>query len=124
MSSKAMALAAILLIVPLAGCLETVGDSSFNGIEYRDPIEAPDFTLVDQDGNNVTLSDYEGKVVVLAFIYTSCPDVCLIISSNLQWAKMNLQEDLADEVVFLSCHHRPRQGHSRALLPVDRGDRV
>ena len=102
MSSKAMALATILLIVPLAGCLETVGDSSFNGIEYRDPIEAPDFTLVDQDGNNVTLSDYEGKVVVLAFIYTSCPDVCLIISSNLQWAKMNLQEDLADEVVFLS----------------------
>ena len=97
-----MALTAILLTVPIAGCLETVGDSSFNGIEYRDPIEAPDFTLVDQHGNNVTLSNYEGKVVVLAFIYTSCPDVCLIISSNLQWAKMNLQEDLVDEVVFLS----------------------
>ena len=94
-----------------------MGDSSFNGIEYRDPIEAPDFTLVDQYGNNVTLSNYEGKVVVLAFIYTSCPDVCLIISSNLQWAKMNLQEDLVDEVVFLSVTIDPaRDTVERCLL--------
>ena len=102
MTARTLILTAILLSAPLAGCLETVGDGGFNGIEYRNPPEAPDFTLLDQNGQNVSLSDYDGKVVILAFIYTSCPDVCLIISSNLQWAKMNLPEDMASEVAFLS----------------------
>ena len=102
MTTRALILTAVLLAAPLAGCLETVGEGSFNGIEYRNPSEAPDFTLLDQNGQNVSLSDYDGKVVVLAFIYTSCPDVCLIISSNLQWAKMNLPEDMASDVAFLS----------------------
>ena len=53
-------------------------------------------------GELVTLSDFEGKVVVLAFIYTSCPDVCLIVSSNLQWIKTNLDSAIEEEVVFLS----------------------
>ena len=38
--------------------------------------EAPDFTLTNQDGLEVRLSDFRGKVVVMDFIYTSCPDVC------------------------------------------------
>jgi peroxiredoxin len=34
---------------------------------------APDFELVDQDGNKVKLSSYRGKVVVLAFVTSWCP---------------------------------------------------
>lgn len=37
---------------------------------------APDFTLQSADGRTVQLADLRGKVVVLHFIYTSCPDVC------------------------------------------------
>lgn len=37
---------------------------------------APGFTLRDPDGKQRSLSDWKGKVVVLWFIYTSCPDVC------------------------------------------------
>lgn len=37
---------------------------------------APDFTLRDADGRIVRLADLRGKVVILHFIYTSCPDVC------------------------------------------------
>ena len=37
---------------------------------------APDFTLRDADGAEVKLSDFRGKVVVLNFIFTNCPDVC------------------------------------------------
>ena len=98
----AASLCLILMGSSAAGCFESVQGSSFNGIEYRDPISAPDFTLTDQHGELVTLSDFEGKIVVLAFIYTSCPDVCLIISSNLQWIKMNLDPAIEEEVVFLS----------------------
>lgn len=37
---------------------------------------APDFTLRTADGRVVRLADLRGKVVVLHFIYASCPDVC------------------------------------------------
>lgn len=40
--------------------------------EYERP-EAPDFTMLDQDGNEVRLSDFFGKPVVLNFWATWCP---------------------------------------------------
>jgi protein SCO1 len=38
--------------------------------------EAPDFSVRGSDGAPLTLSHYRGKVVVLGFGYTSCPNVC------------------------------------------------
>ncbi len=37
---------------------------------------APEFTLRDAEGRTVRLADFRGKVVVLSFIYATCPDVC------------------------------------------------
>ena len=90
-------LVSILLLIP--GCVES--DAELIGQEYRDPPEAPDFTLKNQRGEEVSLSDYEGKVVIVAFIYTSCPDVCLIISANLDYVQENLGES-SDKVEILS----------------------
>ncbi len=85
-----------------SGCLGQSEDKvEFNGIEYREPPAAPDFTLLDQNGAEFTLSDLEGKVVVVAFIYTTCPDICLAISANMAWAAENLGGASGD-VVFLS----------------------
>ncbi len=41
--------------------------------------EAPGFVLTDQDGRRFGLHDLEGKPALVAFIYTSCPDVCPLI---------------------------------------------
>ena len=38
--------------------------------------KAPEFTLQDANGKRIGLSDFAGKVVVLNFVYTNCPDVC------------------------------------------------
>ena len=51
-------------------------DSSFNLSEtslIKKGAPAPDFTLPDLDGNRVSLSDYEGKVVLLNIWATWCP---------------------------------------------------
>jgi len=85
----------------LSGCLQSSNDLSLYGTEYKNPPDAPDFTLLNQDGESVTLSDYSDKVIVVAFIYTSCPDVCLAISANLAWVHENLGE-YSDDVVILS----------------------
>jgi len=45
--------------------------------------KAPEFSLQDADGNTVRLSDMRGKVVVLNFVYTSCPDVCPLHSERI-----------------------------------------
>lgn len=50
------------------------GNDDYYGIYYGK--DAPDFTLTDQYGNPVTLSQFRGKDVLLSFGYTSCPDIC------------------------------------------------
>ena len=94
------------LLVCLSGCLggepeENEVVTEFYGLEYQTVLKAPEFTLINQHGKIVSLSDFEGKVVVVAFIYTYCPDVCLIISSNLDYVNDNLGEE-SDDVILLS----------------------
>src|SRR5258706_11434922 len=52
--------------------------------------EAPDFSVRGSDGAALTLSHYRGKVVVLGFGYTSCPNVCPATLAVLAMAHRNL----------------------------------
>jgi cytochrome oxidase Cu insertion factor (SCO1/SenC/PrrC family) len=100
---KILQLLAIFMIISssLTGCLGDNVGNKFNGIEYKNPPDAPDFSLLNQNRENITLSEFEGKVVVVAFLYTSCPDVCLALSANLDWVDENLGE-YSDDVIILS----------------------
>jgi cytochrome oxidase Cu insertion factor (SCO1/SenC/PrrC family) len=110
-SSKAVLLVLCFL---LAGCSGS-DDLEILGTEYRDPPDAPGFTLENQFGEEISLSDFDGKVVVVAFIYTSCPDVCLIISSNLDYVNQNLGEH-AEMIEFVSITIDPARDTTAHLL--------
>ena len=56
--------------------------NSFVGTSMRMDV-APGFTLINQQGEQVSLADFKGKPVVLTFLYTHCPDVCPIIADKL-----------------------------------------
>ncbi|WP_373057880.1 SCO family protein [Zunongwangia sp. H14] len=45
--------------------------------------KAPQFKLVDQDGDTITNKDYQGKVYVAEFFFTTCPSICPIMNRNL-----------------------------------------
>jgi protein SCO1 len=49
---------------------------AFHGMILQSPTKATDFTLPGGNGQPVSLSDFRGKVVLLYFGYTTCPDVC------------------------------------------------
>ena len=91
-------LACLLLLIP--GCFseESV---DFNGKDL-DEMNVYKFTLSDQNQSTYALADDDGKVVVLAFVYTRCDDVCLLISQNLKEVKSQLSEDELEQVSFIS----------------------
>jgi protein SCO1/2 len=72
---KLLALFAFALL--LAGCDKinsrppAFQNTDLTGLDY-----ARDFSLLDHNGKQRTLADFKGKVVVMFFGYTQCPDVC------------------------------------------------
>lgn len=55
---------------------EPAANGKLHGTDLRKEDIGGDFTLTDGDGKPFNLSDLKGKVVVLSFGYTNCPDVC------------------------------------------------
>lgn len=62
-----------------------------------------DFSLINQDNVRMNLKDYRGKVVLLTFGYTHCPDVCSINLSRLKQVvkKLGKQGDQV-QILFIS----------------------
>lgn len=85
-------LLAVLLIV-LTGCQPY----QYHGLYLDSPTQATDFTLTSQTGDPVSLSDLRGKLVLLYFGYTFCPDVCPTTLSTLNQA-LELMGKKADDV--------------------------
>ncbi len=59
------------------------------------PKEVGDFTLTDQDGQPFRLSDLRGKVALLFFGYTHCPDICPTTLAEFKRVKALLGDDAA-----------------------------
>jgi protein SCO1/2 len=70
--------------------------------------EAPDFTLINQDGQNVSLSDLKGNCILVDFIYTRCPmvEMCPRSTSNFAEVQMYIRDQWDGEskknVTFIS----------------------
>jgi protein SCO1/2 len=76
---------------------------TFHGTLLQSPSEAHDFRLVSHTGQRVSLSDYRGKLVLLYFGYTFCPDVCPATLSEIAGAMKLLGEDADDiQLVMIS----------------------
>tara|TARA_B100000767_G_scaffold105954_1_gene101730 strand:- start:3050 stop:3625 length:576 start_codon:yes stop_codon:yes gene_type:complete len=91
-------LACFVLIIP--GCVSEES-INFNGKNLNE-MKTFKFTLYDQNQSLTSLEDSDGQVVVLAFIYTRCDDVCLMISNNLKVVKSQLTNEELEKVSFIS----------------------
>jgi protein SCO1/2 len=79
--------------------------------EPKPGTEVPDFGLVNQDGKRIHLAQYRGKVLVLTFIYTRCPqpDQCTLMSNNFAAIDKALQKqpDAYDKTHLLTISFDP-----------------
>lgn len=73
--------AALLLCLLLVACSR--GPIEFRNTDLTGATFGRQFTLSDHNGQPRSLADFRGKVVVIFFGYTSCPDVCPTALSKL-----------------------------------------
>ena len=78
-----------LSVLRLIALAATVGAVAFTAAcskdaELPDFGEAPDFVLTSQDGGPISSADLRGKVWVASFVYTSCTDVCLLLTPRMR----------------------------------------
>ena len=87
---------------------------------------AQDFALRDQHGHVIRLSQQRGRIVLLTFLYTRCPDVCPLVATTLNTVLRSLsrKERAGVRVIAVSvdpAHDTPRAvrafARSHTLLP-------
>ncbi len=74
--------------------------------------EVPDFALLNQDGKLIHFRDFQGKTLLVTFIYTRCPlpDYCPRMNENFRAVQklLTATPDAAKHVVFLSISFDPK----------------
>lgn len=106
----AFAAAATLATAAAAHSLEELQAMLLEKELYFQPVDqpAPEFTLQDADGKVFRLADLRGKVIVLHFIYASCPDVCPLHADRIaEIQKMVNLTPMKDRVQFVSISTDP-----------------
>jgi len=73
---------------------DSASGASSSGNEPRAGDEVPDFSLINQDGKTIHLSQYRGRALAVTFIYTRCPlsDYCPLMSANFAEISRALQQ--------------------------------
>ena len=91
-----------LIFICLVSC-QKIQDQSFVGTDISSAHMDTSFKLRDFNGRLRTLEDFRGKVVVLFFGFTHCPDICPTTMTDLK-KTMNLLKEKASgiQVIFIT----------------------
>jgi len=124
-------LLSLLVLVVVAGvvALLTVGGSSgaqAKRVQARDasldaaglltPVRAaPPLQLHNYLGQLVNIDSYRGKAVLVTFLYTNCPDICPLITSNLRVAQNLMSAATASKVQIIAVSVDPHGDTPKAV---------
>ncbi len=68
-----------------------------------------DVIFIDHNGNEFSFSDQNGKVLLVSYIYTNCPDICHIITKKMDLLKSDLiKQGIDKDVVYVSISIDPQ----------------
>lgn len=72
-------------------------------------VAAPSFTLTNQGGQRFKFNANSGKVVLVTFIYTTCPDVCPLFSAHFAAIRRAVAEEKRENYLLLSISTDPKR---------------
>jgi protein SCO1 len=83
---------------------------------------APDFSLIDQNRERVTLSQFAGKVVAVTFVYTRCPfpNFCFRLTNNFARLQKRFAREMGSELILLTITLDPVHDQPEALAEYGR----
>lgn len=87
---------------------------------FEPPAAAPDFSLQASSGGEQALANYRGKVVLLGFGFTTCPEVCPTTLAVLAQARKRLGPQ-ADQVQVLYVTVDPERDDAERMRAYLRG---
>jgi protein SCO1/2 len=73
---------------------EVGGPGRFEGATVPRGLRAPAFSVIDQDGERLTMRSLRGSPVIVTFLYTTCRDSCPIQAQQVKGALDDLGEDV------------------------------
>jgi len=89
-------------VLPFIGQAD-VEYKTVNGKDVADTVypKVPNFRYINQDSSWTQRSDFKGKILVVDFIFTHCPNICPIMTHNMKLVQM-ATIDLENQVEFVS----------------------
>jgi protein SCO1 len=75
----------------------------------------PAFNLVDQNGKPFRFANARGKIVLTTFVFTTCPDVCPLLTAKFATIQRTLREKKIDDYLLLSITTDPARDTPAAL---------
>ncbi len=108
----------ICLMFVLPGCINSENDteSIFHGDIITDARPISDFTLLTSDNMSYDFKQQtEGKVTVIAFLFTNCYDICPVVTYNLRAIHETLNQSQMDKIEFLTITVDPWRDNTTIL---------
>ena len=105
--------------ISVAAFIACSSPEAFRGTELTARLPATSFTLTNQFSRSISLEDYRGKVVLVTFLYTSCPDICPLTTSNIREAYELLGSD-AQELAIVAVSVDPERDTVEEALAFSR----
>lgn len=96
LNRRFLGLAAVAGLLLLSACDRLPGGAakpSFKAVDITGAEYARELSLTDADGKARTLADFKGKVTLVFFGFTQCPDVCPTTLAELAAVKRDLGKD-------------------------------
>lgn len=94
----------MVLIIILPGCMtsDSEQENPFHG-DFIDSREVNDFDLITSDNQSYNFQqETENKVVIIAFLFTNCYDICPIVTYNLGMIHDSLTQSQKESIEFLT----------------------
>ena len=109
---------AMCMMFVLPGCINSDNDteSIFHGDIISDARPISDFTLLTSDNTSYDFKENtEGKVTVIAFLFTNCYDICPVVTYNLRAIHETLNESQLNKIEFLTITVDPWRDNTTIL---------
>ena len=111
----ALAFAFVLLATLLLVQVRDAPQQAFQQQPLPKIAPAPEFSLTSQDGKQVTLADFRGRVVAVTFIYTLCTTTCPVLTPMMSFVQDQLGPNFGTKVAFVSITVDPERDTPEVL---------